>query len=717
MTKKSSKKASTWAIYGLLGFTAATVSAASCGGTKGGPFQSGPGSSGASSGSGADDGPSGASSGISSSGVSSGMFSSGFGASNGGGSSSGSLPKVEAGIKVDDCMGSTTVSASTVTSLEKGGTPDPKMKMLYPYDQTVFPGGILPPVLQWSPQSAGAPDAVYIHMYSQQFDYKGCFAKSYTFKDASGTYAVANEQLPIPAMRWQQALAQSNGGSDYLNVDVTTITGGTVSGPRNERWIIALGSLKGVIYYNTYNSAISGTNNGAVMQLKAGNPSPTALLAIAGAVPIGPCISCHSVSAQGGMLAAQKHAYPGGLTAPGSMDFDLAAGLPNATNPTPLQSTMADDWGFSAVYPDGSLLLTAGEPQNSGAITGLFPVNNNQNPGMIGPKNNVMYNTTTGATETFTGLQDATAMMPMFSPDGKFIVYNDETDPDGGVGGHGGHGLVVQNFDVSTRTFSNPQLIVNDPNLYPGWPFFTPDNRYVIFASGGTNFASIPPASFSSVGPVQASDTDVAQSDLYVVCLKSPGTAHKLDIAGGFRNGTSYLPFSGTATMGGGSRDDHRNFYPTGSPVSAGGFFWIFFTSRRQYGNVMVDTMNNNAFPDPIWHTESKKIWAAAITEDGMETACASGDISHPAFLLPGQELTSGNIRAFAALAPCLKNGPTSACTAGLDCCGGFCTNGTCGPPPMCSAINDKCSATQPCCAATGVTCLGGYCAVPPPPM
>ena len=307
-------------------------------------------------------------------------------------------------------------------------------------------------------------------------------------------------------------------------------------------------------------------------------------------------------------------------------------------------------------------------------------------------------------------------MMPMFSPDGKHIVYNDETDPDGGVGGHGGHGLVVQNFDVSTRTFSNPQLIVNDPNLYPGWPFFTPDNRYVIFASGGTNFASIPPASFSSVGPVQTSDSDVAQSDLYVVCLKSPGTAHKLDIAGGIRNGTSYLPFSGTATMGGGNRDDHRSFYPTGSPVSAGGFFWIFFTSRRQYGNVMVDTTSNNAFPDPIFNPESKKIWAAAITEDGMETACNSGDPSHPAFLLPGQELTSGNIRAFAALAPCQKNGTT--CTAGLDCCGGFCNNGTCGPPPMCSAINDKCSASQPCCAGTpGVTCLGGYCAVPPPPM
>jgi hypothetical protein len=92
----------------------------------------------------------------------------------------------------------------------------------------------------------------------------------------------------------------------------------------------------------------------------------------------------------------------------------------------------------------------------------------------------------------------------------------------------------------------------------------------------------------------------------------------------------------------------------------------------------------------------------------------ASGDPSHPAFVLPGQELTSGNIRAFAALAPCTAMGKS--CQSGVDCCGGYCTNGTCGPPPKCSAQDDKCMSTADCCGGLGLECLGGFCELPAPP-
>ena len=105
--------------------------------------------------------------------------------------------------------------------------------------------------------------------------------------------------------------------------------------------------------------------------------------------------------ANGGMLAAQQHFYPGGLQAPGSQSFDLTKGLPNAKMPVPLASNMTDDWGFSAVYPDGTFLLTCGEPADSTAVTGLFPVNNVNNPGMLGIKTNAMYDTSTGSTITF----------------------------------------------------------------------------------------------------------------------------------------------------------------------------------------------------------------------------------------------------------------------------------------------------------------------------
>jgi hypothetical protein len=570
------------------------------------------------------------------------------------------------------------LSATQLKAVQAGGASAGALKWLYPYDQTVFPGGIAPPTLQWS--QSGNPDGIYVHITSQLYEYQGCY---------KGTNP---GQLTLPEIEWATAFAQSKGGSqDPVTVELSTITGSTVSSIK-ETWLFAKGSLRGTIYYNTYNSTIAG-NNGAVMMLPAGATKPTALLNIPGVVPTGPCISCHSLSADGSMLAAQKHFYPGGLTTPGSMTFDLAMGLPNSTNPSPLASDVNDDWGFSAVYPDGSLLLTAGESASSTATTAVFPFAPTNNPGMIGPVSATMFDTKAGSKITFTGLADPSAMMPMFSPDGKHIVYNDITND-------GGHALVMQDYDNSTHTFSNQKVIYKDASEYPGWPFFTPDGLAVVFVMGpSSDFASIPPASFSDIGPVQASASDVTTSDLYITYLASPGAKIALDAANGFKNGNSYLPFPG--------RDEHLSFYPTVMPVSAGGYFWVFFTSRRQYGNLMVDTTNNNAIPLPVFQSESKKIWAAAIS-----IGQTSGDPSHPAFEFPGQELTSGNIRAFAVLSPCKGDG--ASCESGLDCCGGSCTMNNdggmaCGVPMACAGEGDKCSATTPCCLQSD-QCIGGYC-------
>src|SRR3974390_754766 len=110
------------------------------------------------------------------------------GSSSGGssGSSSGSILGGDSGmpgdgghpmptmpVSIDECPG--TLPGSTVSALQAGGMVDPAMKWLYPYDQTVFPGGLIAPVLQWTPQAAGTPTGVYLHMSSQLFAYKGCF--------------------------------------------------------------------------------------------------------------------------------------------------------------------------------------------------------------------------------------------------------------------------------------------------------------------------------------------------------------------------------------------------------------------------------------------------------------------------------------------------------------------------------------------------------------
>ena len=166
--------------------------------------------------------------------------------------------------------------------------------------------------------------------------------------------------------------------------------------------------------------------------------------------------------------------------------------------------------------------------------------------------------------------------------------------------------------------------------------------------------------------------------------------ANGLDAAG-----KVYLPY--------GDNDADTNFVPRVSPVAAGGYFWVFFTSKRSYGNLLIN--------DPtLQGAEAKKIWVAAIDVD----AAAGVDSSHPAFYLPSQELESGNIRAFAALEPCRKE--AAVCTSGVDCRCGFCvaepgaSQDMCScTPNRCAKLDAKCKTAADCCD-TGVACIGGSC-------
>src|SRR5580704_679305 len=151
MQSKSNKRGLI-ASFGLCTVLLATVAGTSCGGSKGSGFS---GTGGSSSGANGDEGGFGDDGSITCFGQCSVVN-----VDSSVGASGGTPIKMDAGVSIDDCTGSS-VGAATVTSLEAGGTLDPAMKWLYPYDQTIFPGGIIAPVLQWTPQSGGA-DAVYV---------------------------------------------------------------------------------------------------------------------------------------------------------------------------------------------------------------------------------------------------------------------------------------------------------------------------------------------------------------------------------------------------------------------------------------------------------------------------------------------------------------------------------------------------------------------------
>lgn len=583
-------------------------------------------------------------------------------------------------ITIDNCPGN--IDAGTANTLKTGSGSTSGMRLLYPYDGTVWPLGLLAPTLQW--EQPGSASAVYIHMKSQYFEYHGCFG------------ANAPLQLQIPQDVWKTAGLQSQGGSDPLTVEMKVMNGGQVIGPITQTWSIALGHLKGQLFYNTYTSPQAG-QNGAVMRLFLGQTQPEVFmteppLVPANVIPTGPCWSCHSLSANGARMVAQRHQYPGGPYR--SASFDLAANP--GTNPGSdfdVDGTNNPEMGLGAVYPDGSKVLTMGAPGTTD-LTAAFPLAPGNVPAFIGPKESALLDTKTGQSLQMNGWNVKYAKMPSFSPDGSLVTFNWHEDSDG-------HSLAVANFDTNTNTFSNVRVIYKHDTLYPGWPFITPDNNEVLFVLGNT-------ADYVSFYPFEPQGRPlVATSHLWAVNLNT-GEARQLARANGFpQDGApTYLPRP--------DRDQGYEFFPTIAPVPAGGYFWLFFTSRRTYGNTITN---------PVTDAVTKKIWVSAIniSADGS----AIPDPSHPPFLLPGQELEAGNIRAFATLEPCKQDGGD--CESGVECCGGQCWGGKCGPPPSpppicmepppppCSDIDDRCDTAADCCDPE-MQCVRNICQIIEPP-
>jgi hypothetical protein len=464
-----------------------------------------------------------------------------------------------------------------------------------------------------------------------------------------------------------------------------------VLGPLRADWYIAQGKLQGQLFYNTYTSP-QANNNGAVMRLHLGAAQPEVLLTQPGIPPLGPCWSCHSLGAQGTMLVAQSHLYPGGPFLSASFDLLANPGLQPPTLAQPVDFEM----GLGAVYPDGSKVLTMGSPAVSNESL-FFPYGRGNIPAMIGPRDSALLDTRTGNRITVNGWNVRYAKMPSFSPDGSRVAFNWHDTGNG-------HSLGVAEFDTSTNTMSNTREIFRHDTLFPGWPFLTPDNKAVIFVLGN-------PDDYVSSIPFGRADRPImASSELWIFDIDTK-EARPLARANGYpqAGAATYLPRAG--------RDEHLEFFPTISPVGSGGYFWLFFTSRRTYGSTITQPSE-----DPI----TKKIWVSAINIRPPGTGPIA-DPSYPAFYLPGQEAAAGNIRAFAALEPCRQDG--DACETGIDCCNGQCNDGRCGPPlpppptcteappqpPPCRNLDERCNVKADCCNERA-ECIGHYCTIIEPP-
>lgn len=524
------------------------------------------------------------------------------------------------------------VSPADQTKLKTGGNGDSTFKWLYPYDKTVFPRGLTAPVLQL----AGTPStAAYVHIKSKFLEYEGYFG------------ATNPVQITLPPATWK-SISQSVLANDPVTVEVTKLSGGVASGPLKETWSIAQGSLKGTVYYNSYTSALAG--GGATLKVKVGQQ---AQVLKAG------CTTCHSVSANGNVLAASA-----------GHGNDATYDLTN--NGTQMASAPDGVYSFGGLSPDGSKVLT------HGTVSGSYPPNV---PGLTGPRDSKLMNTKTGAVIPAPGFDSVVhaAMMPVFSPEGTAVAFNHF---DTGSG----HSLAVMDFNAATNTFSNLRDVATDPAKFLGWPAFLPDGKTVLYhADDHSDFAT----------------WQGAHSDLIAVDLATK-TKTPLDALNGMRSGTTYLPY--------GTTESALNYEPTALPVAVGGYYWVLFTSRRNYGN----TIYSGAGDSTQDATRRKKLWVAAIDIN----APPGTDPSHPAFYFEGQELAAGNMRGFWALDPCKQDG--NSCETGDECCGGFCRASgdgglACVPAPSgCSQEFETCKTPADCCNG-GSLCLNGHCALPPP--
>jgi hypothetical protein len=559
---------------------------------------------------------------------------------------------------------------------------DARLSLLYPYDKTVFPLGILPPLLQWSTGGHGSFEGVYVHLSSPpHYDYKGYFGRPALL--AGGADFVRH---PIPKDVWTSATKSAAGRA--LTLELVVAAGGKAYGPITQTWKIALAPFSGKVFYQAYATAFVKNEvpemttwgdrfGGATLSIKVGDESPELVAGADSTEDKAGCRVCHSVSAYGDRMIAQH-----GDEYTATSSYDLKNGNTQASPYT--DGTV----GWAGLYPDGTLGLA-----NSIDVTG-----SNSNDG-----DTALYDMATGRRIASPGLAPFARKiaLPAFSPDGKkaaFTLFEGESTP--AIGAADRNPLVSMDFDLATKRFSNPTLLwrATENGQRPTFVTFFPASDAVVFQRRwpGTN-------------DDQLSTWYESRGELWWVDLATQSAQPLANL-----NGAGYLPEGPN-----GHDDDARlNYEPSISPVASGGYAWIVFMSRRMYGNVATSGPWHADPRDWDTHTPctaertddcyaTKKLWMAALDLN----AAPGTDPSHPAFYIPGQEIKGTNSRPFFALAPCVSDRGT--CSTGIDCCSGFCTDGYCSPPPVneCSELGEKCVEASDCCDPHA-TCYGGYCTI-----
>ena len=575
------------------------------------------------------------------------------------------------------------ISDALKATLDGNAKSDSGLHYLYPYDKTVFPLGLLSPLLMWSESGASAADALRLEIQSEYFNYRGYFGRPPPL--AAGAAFVRH---PIPEDVWEAATRSAAGGG--MKIEIVLAKGGIAYGPLPLDLRIASGTLKGTVYYQSYGTNLAknfsgakggdGRFGGATLAIKPGARAPE--LVAGGDGDESKCRVCHSVSSDGSRMTVQR----------GDEGYDFTSSYDLRNGYDEMQYSARKQLAWIGMTPDGAYGLGNGFVMGIDGIGSEVPTQ--------------LYDMSSGQVVASRGLTDlvSEAAFPMFSHDGRRVAFNFFAGPGNAtIGAADKKKLIGMDFDPESKRFDRARVLYQGDKA-AGWPTFSPTGNSVIF--------QIEVKRGKENGFFRTRYG--GQGELWWTSL-SDGGSHRLEQANGTRMGDAYLPAGGDNH----GSDELLNYEPTLAPIASGGYAWMVFTSRRLYGNVAtIDPWMSD--PRDYDHTKAattKKLWVAAIDLDVNDPEFSTqvgDDPSHPAFYLPGQELMAGNTRGFWAIDPCKSDGRS--CESGVECCTGYCQKDepshelSCGRKRIqCAREFDHCEGSKDCCSSEAA-CINRVC-------
>jgi hypothetical protein len=399
------------------------------------------------------------------------------------------------------------------------------------------------------------------------------------------------------------------------------------------------------------------------------------------------------------------------------------------------------------------ILKRTSDADQTGELTALDEVK----VGVGGAANSskVFYVSTTG-TLTYSSLSNTaislretelpSMMVPVFSPNGTKIAYvNGDADATRGLADTGWRrGLSMLSFDQATMTVSKKVRLHNtwssgSAGIPIKWPFFESDSRGLLYVeTEATEFCGSAESGHgitigasedqkracfeASYGSMSPTTRGYWKGRIWSIDTQTPSTTktelrklNEADDDGGLDDAV----------------DGDRSYQPTVLPNAVGNYRWVVFTSPRAYGNQF--NQKSSAGVPTHFSCAASMLWMAALDD----VTAGTSDRSHPAFLLPGQNIAAINTanhyvneRGYVVPTPCKTSGVS--CSSDEQCCGSDSSPATSacraptswtpasGPPAKtcsslsgtCSNAGQSCNSPSDCCNAAA--CVDLKCAAPP---